>query len=177
MGIDVDGYFQKKIHGKWKNIGSYYDGMRGTLRSWLAPWSNMGIEPIAEWRGFPPDWILGDFQPTLPGCCSWMMADEILDSLPVIQKITTCLSEEEFQKRKRKEYWDDTYVYDPHGILGKGKSRFITASRRPFEEGYTVDSWGVDIFFDLSSEVKDFTDKVLELKNLHGEIRFVFCYV
>jgi hypothetical protein len=43
----------------------------------------------------------------------------------------------------------------------------------------TIDSWGVvDLFFDISENrgIKEFTDKVQELKIKHGEVRYVFQY-
>jgi hypothetical protein len=176
LGIDVFGFFQKKERGKWIFVEEYDYFGRGHLRSWLVPWDEH-IEPIAPFRGFPPDchWDVSSRM------VSWLTADEILDSLPVIYKSTVRLSYDEFLEQRKKEYWekqfDFTYVYDPDGQIIH-QDRFITAKWRPFEDGYTIDSWGVELFFDLSENrgIKAFTDKVQELKIKYGEVRYLFSY-
>jgi hypothetical protein len=179
LGLDLYGGFQKKERGKWifveeYGVNYYY------LMSWLAPWDTRSIEPIAPCRGFPPDYPHDShLDLDFPDTASWLTADEILDSLPVIRKSTVRLSYDEFMKQRKKEYWEEqfdfTYVYDPEGQF-TCNDRFITAKWRPFEDGYTIDSWGVDLFFDVSEDrgIKKFTDKAQELKIKHGEVRYVF---
>lgn len=176
MGIDISGVFQARSGDRWIHVGEYSDSMRGTLRSWLAPWKSAEMEPIAPWRGLPAD--LQELQRQQPTdqfaneeCCSWVSADEILEALPLFKRWTQTVSEEEFQKAVSKENWDYT-----HAPFVEHPPKFVAANRRPGQSGDDHKKFEAEFVVDVSDEVKKFTDKVLELKNAHGEVRFVFEY-
>jgi hypothetical protein len=179
MGIDIYGCFMKKERGQWIPVEEYEYWSRGKFRSWLAPFRS-GIEAISPFRGFHPDFdpekrgnmsLLVYDSPR--GMNSWLTADEILAALPAIWTTTVRLSYEKFLAEDFLEEFNKVEPYeDSHNW------KFIAADWRSFEEGYTIDSWGVDLFFDISEDedFKTFIDKVRELKTTHGEVCYWFTY-
>lgn len=170
MGIDIFGFFQAKSGDSWRYICKYDYHQRGALKLWLAPWNpgSRGIEPIAPWRNRPSDTkhdghgVAG----------SWLLADEILDALPLIEKWSTTLSEQEFEVKRHQSYWDSV-----DASVDRDPIKLISVIRKPCQLTTSTASVEVEFLFDIGEEIKEFIDLVRELKRKYGDVRYVFEYV
>lgn len=143
------------------------------LKLWLAPFDTprRGIEPIAPWRGLPVDRSPVPGRGGLHDGFSWLSADEILAALPLLERWTQTLTEEEFQKQRLKAYWEDA-TFAP---WIESAPKLVSAQRKPGTSA-EPEKFEVEFVLDISAEVQEFIDKVLELKSAHGDLRFVFEY-
>ena len=153
MGTDIYGSLWAKEGERWRYLCDYDYHERGVLKYWLAPWSPERVEPIAPWRGPPPNYP-GKFQSEL---CSWVLADEIIEALPLRYKSTMTLSEAQ--------------------ISNLEIERYLSIHRKPQQLESDGTLFSVECVMDRSDEVQDFVDMIRSLALKHGTVRFVFEYV
>lgn len=191
MGIDVMGAFQRFNGEHWVTVDCdnhcypvleeddrriYSDGQRGLLRFWLGwgggSWgsNNYGITPIlSSARGLPED--LNDEDLTIgTRLPSWLRGEEILAALPILGKETHTVATELAELL----WTTGGTLKDWEAALRSGGGLAAVPVRH---EGATEASTGttlVDYLWDYSEHVTDFTDEVLRLSKLHGDIRFVY---
>ena len=197
MGIDVMGAFQRFNGEHWVTVDCdqrcypvlegddrrmYCDGQRGLLRFWLG-WGDggwysrdYGITPIlGSDRGLPEDGLndedLSIVEDRMP---SWLRGEEILAALPLLGKrthtVATELAELLWTTGGTLKDWEAA-----PGIFEKSRGRLAAVPVR--HEGVTEVSTGttlVDCLLDFSGRIAYFTDEVLRLSKLHGDIRFVY---
>lgn len=200
MGIDVMGVFQRFDGEHWVTVDCddrcypvleeddphiYSDGQRGLLRFWLG-WGdggwysrNYGITPIlGSDRGLPEglnDEDLSIVQDRMP---SWLRGQEILDALPLLGKrthtVATELAELLWTTGGTLEDWEAA-----PGIFEDVFPAPILAAVPVRHEGApeaSADTTLVDCLWDFSRTIAYFTDEVLRLSKLHGDIRFVYAF-
>lgn len=197
MGIDVMGAFQRFNGEHWVTVDCdqrcypvleeddrriYCDGQRGLLRFWLG-WGdggwysrNYGITPIlSSARGLPED--LNDEDVTIgTRLPSWLRGEEILAALPLLGKQTHTVATELAELL----WTTGGTLKDWEAAPGIFKDLFPAPSLAAVpvrHEDATEASTGttlVDGLWDFSRTIADFTDEVLRLSKLHGDIRFVY---
>jgi hypothetical protein len=204
VGIDINFVFQGKRPGGWEDIACEYNGYCGrdsALFAWLVlgggdKAGSFSIEPLSQPRGFPSDFLIEDdvWHPiidvdVLPkgykrdgrddfGILmgewgfSYLHADEVLNAaIPVTQR-TIEMRLEDYQrwdKRgvpddwnplywdwKHKQYYLDRKISSPEDI--NAATRFVA----------------LEVSYDFSSEFAWFRELLQQLREQHGEVRFVF---
>ena len=164
MGTDIYGVFQAKKDGKWVDIETRYDFDRDyALFDWLAGARSDDIQPIAEAR-----WLPDDFEVDKEGYHneifmgqhyhSWLLADEILNTVPPMIENIGYITEESFEKWDKKSRLDKFFKLLCFNNSDAKRELFVKVSW--LEDGKIR-------FWSFLSEVK-------RLKDIHGEVRFVF---
>lgn len=171
MDITTTGVFEANIRGRWQSVGERYCNYTDSIvQSWLGlGW--WGVEPIADFRGFPAEWTTNRY--FHPEWRSWLLADEILEALPVIS--TKSVLWPKPANINRRIYAGASDARDSRDWPG---STFIAAQPLPFHEGYTDDKWGFLLYWDVTyePEVQKFLTIIRHLKEQYNEVRFVFWY-
>lgn len=200
MGTDIHGIFQAKMDGKWIDIPHKWEEHRHYfLFAWLAGVRNgfgfagvpthEPIEPIAERRGLPDDFIVdANYEhPTTPDAYdsrraqyidesdrgywmgdhshSWLTADEILTAKrPCGTRRTGCVD------RKWFESWDGKTP--PQSWSGSIVGPGIVTS---LPGNITDETTHVQIEWNAPEDGLDyFVDEVRRLRDEHGDVRLVF---
>jgi hypothetical protein len=196
MGTDVFGVFEKRENGRWEYITDFYDGQRGHLRAWLG-WSDGRLWsepqsgddfrtfPIAPSRGLPNDFDYSEgiyrvdaTRYTTVGRldCSWLQADEILNALPIlgIRSLTVPIGvyEKAWEHESDIARWQEITGLCQETWLPK----LVGVSSCP--EGFLHGTRGIPVkcLYDFSEDedLSYFTDEVRQLRDFHGEVRFVY---
>lgn len=174
MGTAIKGVFEAKIRDHWQSTGErYYNDRDLIVQSWLG--LDLWAEAIDDFRGFPPDWIsagrgVGPIDGP-PAWRSWLLADEILEAIPVITTESVLWPKPADINRR---------IYagacDTRDSRDWPRPTFIAAQPRPFKEGYTDDKWGFDLYWDSTyePEVQAFLAIIRRLKEQYKELRLVF---
>jgi len=188
MGTDVHSVFQKKTAEGWEDIESEYPQDRHyTLFAWIGnvrngfgfagvPTHNR-IEPLSDNRGFPDDFkvVDEDRDPAAEGHLSmwmgdhshsWLSADEILAAEPPRILRTGVISIEQFRA------WDGNS--SPNIWCGSVSGPGVVVAGSPSEVKDDTSHVRIGWFEDTKESFAYFVDEVRRLKELHGEVRFVF---
>jgi hypothetical protein len=199
MGTDIHGVFQKRTENGWQDIPHNYDeGRHYTLFAWLGNVRNGSsfsvshdlLEPLTDCRDYPDDFIVDEDQHPIDSfdviakwrqgyrtpdddlsvwmgehSHSWASADEILNTTPPKIMQRGIVTREFFDQ------WDGITPPDGWcGGIGGGGIVVNTAAEVKDDTTHVVIEWEQD----LAEEFKYFIDEVRRLKELHGEVRFVF---
>ena len=97
---------------------------------------------------------------------SWLLDDEILNATPPRILRTGVISLDEFKD------WDGVSP-PPHGWSGAVWGKDLQTNH-PSEINAQTTHVQVEWFADMAEEFEDFINEVRRLKELHGEVRFVF---
>lgn len=195
MGTDIHGVFQKKTKSGWEDVASEHKYDRHYLLfAWLGNVRNgfgfagvsthTAIVPLSDRRGFPADFNVVDEEHPAPveaisrewekergsvwmgdHSHSWLNADEVLAAeLPTILR-TGIVSAAFFKS------WDGKSAPDSWsgGISGQG---VVVSS--PDEVSNKTTHVRIEWFEDTNDSLDYFVAEVKRLKDLHGEVRFVF---
>ena len=200
MGTDIHGVWQKKENGKWVDVPSEYAQDRHYLLfAWLGNVRNgfgfagcpthSPVVPLSDGRGLPEDFEGGEVHPIASldsmdpsrrkyheegdemeiwmgdHSFSWLGADEILTAeRPKIER-TGIVDIETYRA------WDGTTAPESWcgGISGEGIVVSTTDSICNATTHVQI-SWQED----TQESLQYFVDEVQRLKDLHGEVRFVF---
>jgi len=202
MGTDIHGVWQKKIETGWEDVASTYEQDRHYLLfAWLGDVRNgfgfagvpthTPVVPLSAGRGLPEDFEMTDddrhpisslevMDPSRrkyqeagdpleiwmgDHSFSWLSADEILAApLPS----TTCTGIVDLETFKA---WDGKMA--PSEWCGGIDGRDVAVSA-PDHISETTTHVQISWSEDLGESLKYFVDEVRRLKELHGEVRFVF---
>lgn len=187
MGIDIRSIFQKKHDGHWTDVLSDYDNDRDyLLYRWLYHGGSdadgsCAIEPIRPQRGLPADFeVVDDYwhplrgeggNPTLGPLRlmgewghSWLLAEEILDTPAPRVTRTASIPIDEYRA------WDGQSE-PPWQWICNGWGHAVGAPDKITEQAdVVVLEWN----YDFTEDFRYFVDEVRRLKDLHGELRFIF---
>ena len=185
MGTDIHSVFQKRTENGWEDVGTNYDEPRHyVLFAWIGDVRNgygfAGIKthnkivPLSSGRGLPEDFQhtvedweychgdkwLGDHSH------SWLTADEILNATPPKIIRSGVITIEQYNK------WDGG---EPEGGWCGGISGPAVVL---VESESEIDNKTTHIRVSWEEDTKEyfeyFINEVKRLKDLHGEVRFVF---
>lgn len=200
MGTDIHGVFQARTGGKWKDVPTELDLERHYLLfAWLADVRNgfgfagipthTAVEPLSAPRGLPEDFFCVDDMHPVSGpevlspwrrkywaaddkavwmgdhSHSWLSADEILSAEPPKVLRTGVVTREQF------EAWDGKSA--PKEWSGGVAGRGILVSE-PDEVTSATTHVQIEWFDDTRESFAYFLMEIRRLKELHGEVRFVF---
>ena len=227
MGIDVFGVFQRREKDRWFYVSRYYGGGRSALRAWLGAivshhfgdeeyglnWLEH-IPLIAPLRGLPTDL---DLDEPIPGerrstvrnilgeyCYSWLLADEILQALPVLAvrtfavplhvyhatkditddverwKAMTGLSQEPDLESHWEKVDSGSYRSDWERLVGGHIhtfwERLVSVNYRSEKISHLSTEVPCECVCDFSDEddVPEFINELRQIQDAHGEVRFVY---
>ncbi|MGJ7558884.1 hypothetical protein ACSFBI_33480 [Variovorax sp. RB3P1] len=183
MGIEFYGFFQARINGQWKEVGRF-DHFNSAVQHWLAPWEDLhgrwGINPISPWRGAPPDFSVPGMNecdytellllPTKTYCeISWLSAEEILESLPILEMWMEDMDQAEFEKKSNESYWDFRHAY-----WVEAPPRLVSARKLNVVPAEGSEKFKVEFITDRSEEARSFTGQVSKLQRDFQQVRFIF---
>lgn len=181
MGTDVHSAFQKRTESGWEDVESEYSGDRHyALFAWIGNVRNgfgfagipthEKITPLSDGRGLPED--LEYDSDTVSGrdfgdhSYSWLSADEILTAKPPQIMRSGIIGVEEFRK------WDG--VSAPDGWCGGIHGPKVVLAETAAEVTVQTTHVRIEWLEDTRESFAYFIDEVRRLKDLHGEVRFVF---
>ena len=202
MGTDIHGVWQARKDGKWQDVPSTYDQERHYfLFAWLGNVRNgfgfagipthEPIQPLTDRRGYPPDFDVEDDMHAIASIdimapCrrkwhqegealeidmgdhshSWATADEIINGKRpgVVRKagIITLAQFRAWDGKSQPEEWCG-------GTSGPG----VLVSTPATIDGSTSHV-AIEWERDSSDDIRYFIDEAQRLKDIHGEVRFVF---
>lgn len=186
MGTDIHGVFQAKTNNDWETVETEFDFPRHYyLFSILADVRNGygvagmptgdAVVPISVPKGLPKEkrimemeegYVFGDHS------FSWLSDKEMLDWYDGPEIIVTKCG---VISREAYIAWDGKTTPDAYSLWSSGPGVKVindSAVEKELFPDYT--NVRIEWVINLKEEVKYFFDEVRRLKDLHGEIRFVF---
>lgn len=177
MGTDIHYKFQKETQEGWVDVDTKYEGYRDYLLfAWLSDvrneygpfglWTLHPVLPLDNARGLPSDLKLSKGEYIGDYCQSWLSADEILESTPPNLEDISVVSVDFYKK------WDHLSPIPNTEVMPEDDTMILADSQSEITDKTTHVRFIRKL--DSAPILKYFIDEVKRLKDLHGNVRFVF---